>query len=339
MGEAPPTVSIVLPTFNRARFLPAAFEAIRNQTSHDWELIIVDDGSIDDTRQVVDGLRRRIAQPIHYIWQPNAGAYAARNRALELATAPYVAFFDSDDVWLSHHLTNCIRALDDNPAIDWVYGACRTVDYASGRVLAPTTFAIDGTPRPFRRLAVDVRGPLHVLTNGGIVECALLHGLYCGLQNSVFRRRVFDDNLFQAADRNEAEDQLFVIRTLKRGHRIAYLNDVHVQYHVHETNSSGSATSERSVERQRALFEPVARGLEQLPQQIPLTRTERRALRKRLNREYFWHLGYAVFWSNRRHIDAVRAFHRGLREWPWSVRCWKTYAIARMRIALNKGGS
>lgn len=332
------TVSVLLPTFNRARFLPAAFDAIRAQTLRNWELILVDDGSTDETAEVVARACRSMPQRVRYVTQANAGPYAARNAALDLASGEYIAFYDSDDLWLPHHLERCAAALDRHADIDWVYAACRVVDLSSGAVTIPNTFRADGAPRRFMVLPAEIRGDLHVLRGGDIASCALLHGLYCGLQNSVIRRRVFEPARFHTAYRNEAEDQLFAIRALKNGHRFAFLDDVHVQYHVHESNSSGSAAGPASLERQVKLFEPVARGFEALRREVDLSPAEDRALRRRLNREYFWHLGYSAYWTHGRRKEAMGMFRQGLDQWPWSLRCWKTYIAAGLRAGIRASG-
>lgn len=328
-------VTIILPAYNRARFLNDALASIQQQTFQDWELVIVDDGSSDGTEALVERLRPTISQPLTFVRQQNQGAYGARNTGLDRAAGEHIAFFDSDDLWLPHHLKNCVDALRTNPDVDWVYGACRMVDYASGRLLAANTFLVDEVPRPFVRLAADTRGPLHVLPSSGLVECALLHGLYCGLQNSVLRRNVFDGVRFEAALRNEAEDQLFAIRAIKRGHRLGYLNDVHVQYHVHDANSSGSATGAVSVDRQRRLLEPLVIGFDQLRHECAFTSSELVALKRRLHRECFWHLGYSVYKTKGMYADALSWFRRGLREWPWSPRAWKTYAATSVQALLR----
>jgi glycosyltransferase involved in cell wall biosynthesis len=323
-------VSILLPTYNRAHFLPAAFASIRAQQLTDWELVIVDDGSSDDTERVVHDARASIPQPIQYVKQANAGAYAARNRCLDLATAPYVAFFDSDDEWLPQHLANSVAALDAAPDVDWVYAACRIVDYGSKRVIDPDTFTLNGAPRPFLSLHTERRGAMFVIDDPRAVECALRDGLYCGLQNSVIRRSVFASARFAADFRNEAEDQLFVIRSLKRGHRLGYLNDVHVQYHVHEANSS-AASADQSVDRQLAVYRPLVRGFEALAREFEWSPRERRELSQRLARDQFWHIGYAILWKHGRRREALAAYRAGLREWPWSWSCWKTYLAAQVR--------
>ena len=324
-------VSIILPTYNRAGFLPQAFASIQAQTHQDWELIVVDDGSTDNTAELVERLATALPGRVKYRKQANQGAYGARNTGLDLVTGDYVAFYDSDDLWLPPYLEHCVRALSQHADLDWVYGACRTVNFSTSEVLAPTTFEVSGQPRPFRQLPAERRGDFHVLPAHGLVECALLHGLYCGLQNSVIRRRVFERERFLASDRNEAEDQVFVIRVIKAGFRLAYFEEVVVQYHVHESNSSGSATGRQTLDRQRRLLEPVARGFEALARLPTLTASERRALGRRLNRELFWHLGYSVFWQHGLRREALASYRRGLRAWPWSLRCWKTYLAALLR--------
>jgi len=327
-------VSVLLPTYNRAGFLPAAFDAIIGQTLTDWELVIVDDGSTDDTARVVDELKARLAQRVVYVKQSNEGAYGARNTALDHAAAPLVAFYDSDDIWLPHHLSNSVAALDAAPDVDWVYAACRIVDLASGRTIDPDTFLLDGAPRPFRRLRHHLVGRLHVVDDDAAVACAIRDGLYCGLQNSVIRRSVFERERFHTSFRNEAEDQLFVIRAIKQGFRIGYLDDVHVQYQIHEANSSASATGQ-SVDRELAVYRPLVRGFEELAREFAWSPAERRELHRRLSHDCFWHIGYAILWKAGRRAEALEAFRAGLRFWPWSPSCWKTYLLARLRTAVG----
>ena len=330
-----PAVSVILPTYNRASFLSQAFASIQAQSLNDWELIVVDDGSTDGTEAMVRELLRPLGARGVLVSQPNRGAYGARNRGLEVATGRYVALFDSDDVWLPDYLSTCVNLLDAHPDVDWVYAACRVVDFASGRVLDPDTFAVGEDPRPFRRLNAERRAHLSVIRDSAAVSCALQYGLYCGLQNSVIRRSVFEGSRFHDAYRNEAEDQLFVIRTLKRGHRLGYVDRVLVQYHVHDANSSGSSTAP-TFDRQRQLLELLIRGFEDLAREVELTAYERRVLARRLGREYFWHLGYAVFLENGRDVEARRAFRSGLWHWPWNWRCWKTFLASEVRAIVGR---
>jgi Glycosyl transferase family 2 len=329
-GRAP-KVSIILPTYNRAKFLPQAFASIRSQQFSDWELIVVDDGSTDDTRELVKDLSRGWSHPVRYIYQANQGAYGARNTGLDLAEGEYVAFFDSDDIWLPHHLRDCVAALTVNLDVDWVYGACRIDDFATGRTLSPSTFYQDGKPRPFLKLHSRQVGLLRIIDDACVLEGMITHGLYCGLQNSVIRVTVFEGIRFQAAYRNEAEDLLIVIRALAAKRRFGYLDNVHVIYHVHEANSS-AAGSGGSLEKRLAVYRALVRGFEDIRDQVPLSRRESRALDRSLARVCFWELGYALLWRNGRGEEALSAFRKALRLGPWSLGRWKTYLLAVIRF-------
>jgi glycosyltransferase involved in cell wall biosynthesis len=332
-----PVVSIVLPTYNRAKFLPQAFASICSQTLRDWELIVVDDGSTDGSARLIQSLAGPVAQPVRYVGQENRGAYAARNRGLDLARGEAVAFFDSDDVWLPHHLKDCVAALEADPDVDWVYGATRRVEYESGRTLTPHSFYVAGKPRPFLGLkAKPLRaGPARVIDDPRAVACAIEHGIYCGLQNSVARRRLFEGLRFQTRFRNESEDQVFVIRALAAGVRFAYIENIHLIYSVHSANSSASATDLQS-RKYAALLQELIRGYEELREVSKLTPAERRALSRRLSREYFWCLGYSVHLRQGRVSEGMEMMRQGIALWPWDARFWKTYLVNALRYSVRR---
>jgi glycosyltransferase involved in cell wall biosynthesis len=324
-----PAVSIILPTYNRAKFLPQAFESIRSQTFTNWELIVVDDGSTDNTRELVEDLTRGWAQSVGYHRQENQGAYGARNTGLDLATGRYVAFFDSDDVWLPHHLANCAAALDANPDLDWVYGSSRVADLSSGRVVEADVFRPGGRPRPFLGLAVEERGPLRVIRDDRVLECMLQSGLYCGLQCSVIRREVFAGYRFEAVSRNEAEDQLIVVEVLAAGRRLGYLDAVHLVYHIHAQNSSaaGGTTPEKHVR----LFRALVAGYEGVRDRVSLSPAQTRALNRRLSGHYFWNLGYVLLGQPSGRAEGLGYMRRAIRLWPTNPWYWKSYCLAQLR--------
>ena len=93
-------VSVIVPTYNRKETILAAIASVQRQTFTDWELIVVDDGSTDDTADLIEGSDPRLV----LIRQKNQGVNAARNAAMLCARGQYIAFLDSDDEWLPHHL-------------------------------------------------------------------------------------------------------------------------------------------------------------------------------------------------------------------------------------------
>lgn len=103
-GERPiPLISIILPTYQRATLLPRSIGSVLSQTFHDWELVVVDDGSTDNTADVVAGWQQH-CERIRYLHQPNRGVGAARNRGIAAAGGEYIACLDSDDEYRPTHL-------------------------------------------------------------------------------------------------------------------------------------------------------------------------------------------------------------------------------------------
>jgi glycosyltransferase involved in cell wall biosynthesis len=329
-------VSIVLPTYNRAAFLPEALAAVRAQTFIDWELIVIDDGSTDDTGEVVGRLTAGWQQAVRYIRQPNRGPAAARNAGIDHADGRYVAFYDSDDLWLPHHLAVCVEGLEANPDVDWVCAAMRLEDQVSGRVIQPTTFRTRaGRPIPFIRLPARTAGALRVVEDPRFLRVIVeAHGEMGNLQASVFRRRVFDRLRLPAF--RVGEDQAFLPMFLKAGFRLAYIDAVHVVYRVHGGHAS-SPTGVGALEKRVRVQEELIRALASIGTACRLSSAEAKALDRRLARELYWNLGYSLLWQNGHRAKALEAFRRGLRLQPWNVGYWKTYLLACVRMLLRRG--
>jgi glycosyltransferase involved in cell wall biosynthesis len=109
-----PRVSVIIPCFNRSARLREAIESVLAQTYQDFEVLVIDDGSTDDTRT---SLERRFAgdSRIHYFHKTHAGPGPARNLGLRNASGEFIAFLDSDDLWLPDKLEHQIRQLDEDP--------------------------------------------------------------------------------------------------------------------------------------------------------------------------------------------------------------------------------
>lgn len=113
-----PLVSVVVPVYNCQRYLPEAVESALAQTYRPIEVIVVDDGSTDDSADAA----RRFGLAVRYCWQPHSGPSAARNRGVDLARGGFLSFLDADDLWLESKLMLQMEALDADPALDMVFG-------------------------------------------------------------------------------------------------------------------------------------------------------------------------------------------------------------------------
>jgi glycosyltransferase involved in cell wall biosynthesis len=105
-----PEISVIIPTYNRSEFLREAIASVLAQTYRDFELIVVDDGSEDDTAAVV-----REFAGVRYVFQPNRGVSAARNRGVALTSGSLLAFLDSDDLWQPRKLERQVAFLSAYP--------------------------------------------------------------------------------------------------------------------------------------------------------------------------------------------------------------------------------
>ncbi len=153
-----PTVSVVLATRNQGRWLPETLASVRAQTFDDWELLVADDGSTDDTAAVVAAIDD---SRIHWLPGRTAERSAARNRALAAAKGRYVAFLDGDDCWHPDKLARQVAALDAAPDAALCYTIARYVD-ASGAPLSHRKPDVPPTGRVFPRL---VRGNCIILAS------------------------------------------------------------------------------------------------------------------------------------------------------------------------------
>src|SRR5271163_981143 len=90
-------VDVIIPAFNAAKYLPFALESVSSQTFDDWQILLVDDGSTDNTADVVAPFLDRFGSKIRYIKQENRGVAAARNTAMRASTSEFLALLDADD--------------------------------------------------------------------------------------------------------------------------------------------------------------------------------------------------------------------------------------------------
>ncbi len=116
-----PTVAVILPTYNRATFIGEAISSVQAQSFQDWELVVVDDGSTDDTADVVASFSTD--QRIRYVRQGRANSAAARNRGIAETSAPLISYIDSDNLWYPDFLKRSVDCLSTEQEVDLIYGA------------------------------------------------------------------------------------------------------------------------------------------------------------------------------------------------------------------------
>jgi len=205
--SAPPQVSVIMIFFNAEAFLAEAITSVLAQTYSDWELLLVDDGSIDQSTAIAKEYRDRYPEQVRYFEHAshsNRGKSTSRNLGLEKATGRYIAFLDADDVFLPQKLERQVALLKANPDAGMVYG--RTQYW----------YSWTGKPKDKKRDFVSYLGlqagrlfppPVlmtRFLQNGGMVPCV------CGLL--VRREVVAVLGGFEERIQHLFEDQVFIAK-------------------------------------------------------------------------------------------------------------------------------
>lgn len=156
--------SVIIPTYNRSKFIAKAIQSVRDQDCEDWECLIIDDGSTDNTKEIVEAFTD---DRIHYIYQVNQERSAARNNGIKLANGKYICFLDSDDYMLKKHLSHFTKHFskfdpDKTFLISNTYLNIdgKEIDSESHEIITPKTNIENIFLRPFGTQRVCISKPL-----------------------------------------------------------------------------------------------------------------------------------------------------------------------------------
>lgn len=224
-------VSVVIPAYNQAHFLADAMRSVLAQTYTDFELILVDDGSTDDTPAVARQFNGLLPNRLHYIRQTNQGLAGARNTGIRSAAGEFVALLDSDDQWLPDYLKKMLQMTEEQPQATVYYCPVVYMD-ADGRELPQQTTGIELSPDQIypAMLRANFLVPSTILARRQVV-------LEAGLFDPIFRR---------------LQDWELWLRLLRAGHTFAGTRERLVRYRLH-----GSSLSSDAVGGQRAALAMV----------------------------------------------------------------------------------
>jgi glycosyltransferase involved in cell wall biosynthesis len=198
-------VSVIIPVYNGASFLVGALENVLAQNYQPIEIIVVDDGSTDTTADIAASYPNEVC----YIYQPNAGPSAARNRGIRLAQGDLIAFLDVDDLWSDHKLNLQTAYLKANPTVEIVQGHIQMMHLAEPVSLNKPRFEITSAP---------------------------YH--YVNIGSALYRKSVFDKvGPFDEA-LTDNEDTDWFIRAWEKGISKVVLDEVTLFYRKHNSNMS-----------------------------------------------------------------------------------------------------
>jgi glycosyltransferase involved in cell wall biosynthesis len=302
-----PKVSIIIPTYNAAAFLPRAVESVLTQTYPRVQVVVVDDGSTDETPHLL----KRFGSPVLCLRQTNRGPAAARNLGLSVAEGEYIGFLDADDWLLPRTLLRHVRFLEARPEHGWVYGDVQYVDEAGT--------SLDLASQRFR---YGQRDSLE-----GVLFPALIHGNFIPFHAPLFRRRCLEETgpFDEDPELIGIEDWDLLLR-LSLVAPAAYLPEICAVCTVR----AGSLSSDPYLRERRryVLLDRFQGGHRQ--QILDLGVPGRRLLADTHN----W-FGYAAYgredWS-----ETTRRLAASVRAWPWQRRAPWLLILSLLRGGLTR---
>jgi len=304
-----PTVSVVIPTFNREHYIGRALESVLNQTYTDYEIIIVDDGSTDRTEEIIRRYQETSGNIRYIHTTENKGAPAARNRGIREARGTYIAFQDSDDVWMPEKLEKQLKVLAESSS-------------AVGLVYAGFWF-VKGDTREY------IPRPSYKKKEGNIAN-ELLKGSFIGTPTILIKKECFDKAGLFDESLPQLQDWELMIRV--SGHyQYRFIDEPLLCAHYHGDNISDDQVS--NIRAREMIFAKHYNKYKD-------------AGRRVLAREYF-SLGN-LYCKNAMAYRGRKYFFRAIRTYPFNplyyVLAWisitgsKTYTILlRMKNTLVKG--
>lgn len=292
-----PKVSVIIPTYNREKYLPEAIDSVLNQTFQDFELIIVDDGSTDNTKEIL----KPYLSKIRYIYQKNKGPSAARNTGIRYSTGEWIAFLDADDIWLLYKLKLQVKYLEEHPDIALVYadlgvfnekGVIEKNHYLSRKISRPTGYI-------FQELVM--RPLISTIT-------------------VMVRKSIFDTVGLFSEDLLIGEDYELWLRIAKN-YKIGYLPKVVAMYRIHKLSIiQGDFNILQGIPGEIKVVEKM---LNRYPEEK--RKLNRFKYRRRLSRPYFG-IGYRYFHKKQYKI-ARKYFQKCIEICPFNFTYLKYYLI------------
>lgn len=211
---ARPKVSVIIPTHNHAHFLPECLSSVRAQTYTDYEVIVVNNGSTDDTESLIGKLTW---DKLRYYFQNDTGSVAGpRNTGIRLARGKYVAFLDSDDLWYEKKLERVMKVLENSPDID---------------ILSHDLFLV----RNERPKTILKSGPL----KKDMFKFILIKNPLLGSATVVKKSAMIEIGGFDGRrDFIHAEDSDAWLKIAYLGKKFYFINEALGEYRVHDNNLS-----------------------------------------------------------------------------------------------------
>lgn len=224
-------ISVIVPSYNCANYIAEALESILAQTIAPHEIIVIDDGSTDNTKEVVQSIQSPL---IRYIKQTNAGVSAARNNGLEHATGNLIAFLDADDRWLPTMLERQAATMSRNPELVLSFTNFIRFDDPPSKVVYPSQFNF--YPELNTISTVSLEDSVKIIKGDGFCELVSFGEIPAYTQSIMLRKNLIGDLRFDTSLKI-CEDAEFILRCAALG-KIAFNSEVLSEVRRHGNNAT-----------------------------------------------------------------------------------------------------
>lgn len=216
-----PKISIILPCYNGELFIEKTINSVINQTYKNWECILINDGSKDNSLQVIQNITINDSR-FKVIDQENKGLSITRNIGLSIATGDFVYFLDSDDLISK----DCLEKLSSyvTPELDIITGVTATTLGQNENIYDYLNHSIE-------------ENKVLVNTDLEIIKTAVNKGITCIAQNRLFSKQFLDKNALKFKEKIYHEDELFFFETYYHANKVIFISDVTYFYNVDNTAS------------------------------------------------------------------------------------------------------
>ena len=296
-------VSVIIPAFNVAKFIKGAIESVFNQTYKNIEIIVVDDGSTDATREIVNSFGDKVM----HIDQSNQGHAIARNTGLKVSSGRYCAFLDADDYWLPEKVEQQVRILNEMPDVGIVHCDIKRID-DEGREIKQYPRReeyIDGKIFPYLLMRKG-----HIATSSAMFrkECIEKHGL-------------LDDSVRDWG----SEDREFWLRICKH-YKVKYIGEPLVIYRQRKRSLSRSRSLSNIIKGRYWAIDKSLEDVRPLYYSWFLKRSSYSAIHKEVGYKFLWKFDFKM---------AKKHYLTSLHCWPFDRYPWIGLVRSLLKIKIT----
>lgn len=328
-GRTTPLVSVIIPTYNREKWLRRSIGSVQRQLVADWELLVIDDGSTDRSWELLEEMALADQRIRLLKNQRTKGVSGARNTGIDAARGEYIAFLDSDDEWLPHHL---LRSLD---ALQQVSGQADAVSSLAERRYEGTGEVYGSSSVAEREQSGACEGHAESLSSRVIVDSYILGNGIIQIQTLVIRKSQVGATRFPE-DLRVGEDGFFYVKLAEQGLQFLKLHQPHVVMWAHDSNTTAAGSRKMTSAERIRLYEDLECLGRKKIEAFPLTRRQRRQITRSMASQRFWQIGYRGHLLEKRYAEARRHFWIAMKWHPGNVAFVRTFVMSFVRQAFGK---